>query len=122
MRLYDVSFLTIRDGEPHYLIVAENEEDAKQKAEEKWDDYHCGISIYEIQEIDGYKILFKKGKKINLENDGGKLNAVNQREYPIIKGEDAKKFLEEEKRVDKLRKEKGNNAKNMYNNTILGII
>jgi hypothetical protein len=31
--------------------------------------------------------------------------SVSQREYPILKGEDAKRFLENEKEVDKLRVE-----------------
>lgn len=72
MKLYSVVFLTIRDGDPSYLVVADNEENAIRKAEVEFDKHYghyFRVDAYEIKEIDGYKIVFKKGKKVSLEKD-----------------------------------------------------
>jgi len=68
MKLFMVSGITIRHGDPHALIIAENEEKAIEKFLEGDEDYHYIMSSYarEITEIDGYKIVFHKGKKIAL--------------------------------------------------------
>jgi hypothetical protein len=70
IKLYNVCFSTIRHGDPSYLIVAENEKGAIEKAQVEFDKtygYSFREDAYEINEIDGYKIVFKKGKKISLE-------------------------------------------------------
>jgi hypothetical protein len=70
MKLYNVCFLTIKSGDPSYLVVAENEENAIKKAQIEFDKNY-GYSLREdankINEIDGYKVVIKKGKKISLE-------------------------------------------------------
>lgn len=49
------------------LAVAENKEEAIEKASKM--DWPCFMTAraYEVNEIDGYKVVFKKGKKIVLE-------------------------------------------------------
>jgi hypothetical protein len=62
-----VSGITIRHGDPHSLIIAESAEKAEEiflKDEE--DGYIMSTYAWEITEIDGYKIVFHKGKKIAL--------------------------------------------------------
>jgi len=49
------------------LIVAENEEKAIEIFKSRNDDtYYFTYDAYEINEVDGYKIVFHKGKKIVL--------------------------------------------------------
>lgn len=67
MKLYQVTLLTIRHGDPTYYFVAESKEQAKQRALEEWGGYYTECFVREVNEIDGYKIVFKKGKKISLE-------------------------------------------------------
>lgn len=72
MKLYDVTFMTIRDGDPNYLVVADTQKNAVEKAEIEFDKYYghyFRVDADEINEIDGYKVVFKKGKKISLENN-----------------------------------------------------
>ena len=68
MKLFMVNGLTIRDGEPYSLIVAETAEEA-ERIFISGDEDHCIMSAYawEVTEVDGYKVVFKKGKKIVLE-------------------------------------------------------
>jgi hypothetical protein len=48
------------------LVVAKSEEEAKNKAYKL--DWACYMDswAHEIDDIEGYKVTFKKGKKINL--------------------------------------------------------
>ena len=52
------------------LVVAETEEKALEKWENELDEnvgwYH-GESVQEVTEIGGFKVVFRKGKKISLE-------------------------------------------------------
>jgi hypothetical protein len=68
MKLFMVSGITIRRGDPHSLIVAESAEKAEEIFLKKNEEDHYIMSTYarEITEIDGYKIVFHKGKRITL--------------------------------------------------------
>lgn len=68
MKLFCVEGLTIRDGYYTSHPVAENKDIAKDKFVKIYEDiYFCQIRIDEVNNIDGYKVVFKKGKKISLE-------------------------------------------------------
>jgi hypothetical protein len=76
-KLFMVSGLTVRSGEPHMLVVAGTAEEAERKMLEPEDNcYILNAFAHEITEIDGYKIVFKKGKKIALIK-GGDANATD---------------------------------------------
>jgi hypothetical protein len=66
MKLYRVSFTTIRHGEPEYLIVTKDEEEALKKAEILFNDYSISEYVSVINEIDGYAVTIKD-KNIVLE-------------------------------------------------------
>lgn len=68
MKLFMVSGITIRHGDPHALMVAESAEKAEEIFLQRDEEDHYIMSAYahEISEIDGYKVVFKKGKKIAL--------------------------------------------------------
>lgn len=53
------------------FIVASNETEAMNKWKAELDEavgWYIGESVQEITEIDGYKVIFRKGKKISLES------------------------------------------------------
>lgn len=65
-----MAYCWMRDAEPTSLIVAATEEEAlaKWKIElDEWASWYICESVEEVSEIEGYKVVFRKGKKISLE-------------------------------------------------------
>lgn len=62
MKLFRVEFMTIRRGDPAYLVVAQNEKEALEKANAKFDGYSLREDAIEISEVDGYRIILQKKK------------------------------------------------------------
>lgn len=68
MKLFCVDDLTIRDGYYTSYLVAENKDIAKDKFVKNYEDIcFYQILIDEVDNIDGYKVVFKSDKKISLE-------------------------------------------------------
>lgn len=66
-KLFNVDMVVSHGESASCVVVANTVEEAEQNARDK--DYGYIYSAYasEITEIDGYKVVFKKGKKIVLE-------------------------------------------------------
>ena len=66
MKLYSVDVMNDCEIE-NFLVVAQSKEEALEKVDNmEWSCY-MNSWVCEINEIDGYKVVFKKGKKIALE-------------------------------------------------------
>jgi len=67
MKLFSV-YATGIHNDCSTLIVAKNDEDALEMFNKRNDDnsYYLRVGVYELNEIDGYKVVFHKDKKIAL--------------------------------------------------------
>lgn len=69
MKLYWVDLLCNHCEQNCGLAIANSEEDAIKMVKEDYEiDFTYNEIAYPIEEIHGYKVVFKKGKKIVLEN------------------------------------------------------
>jgi hypothetical protein len=69
MKLYDVSFSTIKYGEIPFFVVSDSKENAIKKAKVDFDKIygHCySENANEVDEIDGYKVVITNNKEILL--------------------------------------------------------
>lgn len=87
MKLYFVTLLCNHCEEIKGVTVACTEDEAISKIKKDNDiEFTYSSSAEEINEIDGYKVIFHKGKKIFLqkqENENGEINLVDDSIKPI---------------------------------------
>lgn len=63
-------FAQTRDYSPSGMIVASTEEEAMQRWKQQLEDdgsWYFAETVHEVNEIDGYRVVFRKGKKVSLE-------------------------------------------------------
>ena len=71
-KLFQVDTVEEHGDSGYAIVVANTEEEAKERILSEEDSYIYSAYAHEITEIDGYKVVFKKDKKIVME----KINKV----------------------------------------------
>jgi hypothetical protein len=69
VKLFQVNMIVGRCESDTCYVVASSEHDAKQRVLDDEDCYVYSAHAHEVNKIDGYKVVFLKGKKIGLVKD-----------------------------------------------------